>query len=82
MKAVRNFTVIVLPDATMQELVEFGEMLKKPNLSPILTNLEIKIFKIRKGEMFEVVTSLKKIKGVLKWFLNMENNRVGKNEDI
>lgn len=68
MKADRDFTVIVLPDATMQEMSEFkekfNEMRKQPDFSPIMTNADTKIFKIKKGEIFEIVTSEKKIGSV------------------
>lgn len=68
MKAIKDFTVITLPDATMKELEDFKEkfeeMTKKPDFSPILTNTHTKIFKVKEGEIFEIVTSLEKVKGV------------------
>lgn len=64
MKAEKDFTIIMLPDASCHELCEFreifNEIVKSPDSSPIIMN-DAKIYRVKEGELFEVVSSEEKI---------------------
>ena len=54
-------TIISVPGATMKELIKFQKALEDEK-GPIITNMGCKLFIIKKGTLFEVVSSLKKTK--------------------
>ena len=64
MKAKQDFTIITIPGATDKQLKQFkrtfDSLRKTPDFSPIITNADTKVFKIKKGEMFKIVASEEK----------------------
>ena len=54
-------TIYVVEGSTQREIELFAEHLKN-NAKNIVTNKDVKVIKLIKGEMFEVVTNLKKVK--------------------
>ena len=58
-----NKTLIVIPGATQGEIDHFIKCLSAEEEGALVSNKEINIYKVRNGELFEVVESLEKYTG-------------------
>ena len=62
MKTNKDKTIIVIPEATESEMDRFLDVWNNhPEKETIMLNKDVKMFKLIKGELFEVVTSLSKV---------------------
>lgn len=59
----KDKTLYVIPGATTEEMKIFASELRQGTSPNIIMNTDCKVFKIIGGELFEVVTSLKKASG-------------------
>lgn len=68
MKAKQDITIIQIEDATAEKIEAFRDAFKQAidsgKVNPILTNAPMKMFKIEKGEVFEIKTHKEFIKKV------------------
>lgn len=62
----KDKTIICIPNVDINYLKKIRDLFKEQECSNIFVNQNCKMFKIKDGELFEVVSDLKQVKNIEK----------------